>query len=218
MENMSTKKNTPEPTLRRLPRYLHLLLRLREGGMTEVSSTVLAKELTLDPTQVRKDIEYTEIIGKPKTGYNIEKLISAIKDFLSWDNNNKAVLVGVGHLGTAMLGYGNFKTYGLNFVAAFDTNPDKVATEVQGVPVHSLHKLPEIAKKEEIKYGVLTVPPQYAQFVAEMMIEGGVKAIWNFAPAQLKLPDNIVVENAQLTQSLAVLSRKYVELMEREDI
>lgn len=211
---MPTKKNTPEPTLRRLPRYLHLLLRLREGGMSEVSSTVLAKELSLDPTQVRKDIEYTKIVGKPKTGYNIEKLIEAIKDFLDWTISKKAILVGAGSLGTAMLGYVNFRKYGLNFIAAFDTNPDKVGSEIHEVPVYSLNKLQELVTKNGVTFGVLAVPPQYAQFVAEMMSEAGIKAIWNFAPAQLKLPQDVVVENAQLTQSLAVLTRKYVESVE----
>jgi len=213
---MPNKKNTPEPTLRRLPRYLHLLLRLREGGMSEVSSTVLAKELSLDPTQVRKDIEYTEIIGKPKTGYNIEKLIEAIKDFLNWSISKEAILVGAGSLGTAMLGYANFRKYGLHFIAAFDTNPDKVNDDIHDVPVYSLNKLPEVVKKSNVTFGVLSVPPQYAQFVAEMMAESGIKAIWNFAPAQLKLPDDVIVENAQLTQSLAVLTRKYVESIEKE--
>ncbi len=210
------KKKTPEPTLRRLPRYLHLLIRLMEGGRTEVSSTVIAKELNLDPTQVRKDIEYTEITGKPKTGYNIAKLVDAIRNFLNWHIDKKAILVGVGHLGTAMLGYSNFEKYGLHFIAAFDTNQKKIGTKVHNIPIYDLNDLPDIAKTHDVNYGILTVPPQYAQFVTEMMIEGGVRAIWNFAPTQVKVPDNVVLENAQLTQSLAVLSRKYVELLERE--
>lgn len=211
---MTQKKATPEPTLRRLSRYLHLLMRLREGGMTEVSSTLLAKELKFDPTQVRKDIEYTQIVGKPKTGYNIEKLIEAIRIFLNWSNTKNAILAGAGSLGTAMLGYTNFRRYGFNFVVAFDSNPEKIGTLIHDIPVYSVNDLPEYVKQHNIIYGVLTLPPQYAQFVAEMMVEGGIRAIWNFAPAQIKLPDNIVIENAQLTQSLAVLSRKLIETEE----
>lgn len=208
---MFTKKNTPEPTLRRLSRYLHLLIRLREGGLTEVSSTILAKELKFDPTQVRKDIEYTDIVGKPKTGYNIENLIIAIKEFLNWHGSKNAILAGAGSLGTAMLGYGNFRKYGFNFIAAFDSNPNKIGTTIYDIPVYSIDELPEFAKNNDVVYGVLALPHQYAQFVAELMVEGGIKAIWNFAPAQIKLPENIIIENAQLTQSLAVLSRKLIE-------
>lgn len=211
---MLTKKMTPEPTLRRLPRYLHLLLRLREGGKQEVSSTTLAKELGFDPTQVRKDIEYTHIIGKPKTGYNIEKLIEAIRMFLNWHTQKNTILVGAGSLGTAMMGYNNFKKYGLYFVAAFDTNPSKINTIIHDVPVYSVNELSEFIKSNNIKYAVLTVPPQYAQFIAEEMVTAGIRAIWNFAPSQLKLPEDIVVENAQLSQSLAVFTRKFVEVNE----
>jgi len=208
---VSQFKSAPEPTLRRLPRYLHLLFRLREGGLEDVSSTLIARELKLDPTQVRKDIEYTDIVGRPKTGYPIEDLIIAIEAFLNWNTTEDAFIAGVGNLGSAMLGYQRFKKYGLNFVAAFDTDKQKVGTQIDNIPVLSIEKLPDLAKRMKIKFGVLTVPPQYAQFVAEIMVEGGIKAIWNFAPCQLKLPDNIIVENAQLTQSLAVISRKLHE-------
>ncbi|MBI9072527.1 MAG: redox-sensing transcriptional repressor Rex [Melioribacteraceae bacterium] len=204
-------KSAPEPTLRRLPRYLHLLFRLREGGLEDVSSTLIARELKLDPTQVRKDIEYTDIVGRPKTGYPIEDLIIAIEAFLNWNNTEDAFIAGVGNLGSAMLGYQRFKKYGLNFVAAFDTDKQKIGTQIDTIPVLSIEKLPDLANRMKIKFGVLTVPPQYAQFVAEIMVEGGIKAIWNFAPCQLKLPDDVIVENAQLTQSLAVISRKLHE-------
>lgn len=213
-----TTKSAPEPTLRRLPRYLHLLFRLREGGLKSVSSTLIARELSLDPTQVRKDIEYTQIIGRPKTGYPIDELIKAIETFLNWNNINDAFLVGCGNLGTAMLGYQRFKKYGLNFVAAFDTDQNKIGSEIHGITILSIDKLPELAERMHIHFGVLTVPPQYAQFTAEIMVEGGIKAIWNFAPCQLKLPEDIIVENAQLTQSLAVISRKLHEYKEKNKL
>ncbi len=211
MNLIKTYKATPEPTLRRLPRYVHLLNTLKLQGLTEVSSTIIANEMSLDPTQVRKDIEYTGVTGRPKTGYNIELLIKGIKGFLNWNKINDAFIAGVGSLGTAMLGYTRFKEYGLNYVAAFDNDQTKIGTKVHNVPIFSLEKIPDLAKKMKIKIGVIAVPAFAAQSVANYMIEGGIKAIWNFAPIQIKLPENIVLENAQLTQSLAVLTRRLFE-------
>lgn len=209
--NARKVKATPEPTLRRLPRYLYFLKNLREEGVKQVSSTFIASTLGLDPTQVRKDIEYTDVVGKPKKGFETGELIKAIESFLNWNNQTDAFLVGVGNLGTAMLGYGNFKKYGLNFVAAFDTDEEKLGKEVYGVEVFGLDKLVDLGIKKKINIGVLTTPATAAQEVADRFVEAGIKAIWNFAPIQLKVPENVIVENAQLTQSLALLSRKLKE-------
>ncbi|GJQ62720.1 MAG: redox-sensing transcriptional repressor Rex [Melioribacteraceae bacterium] len=209
-------KATPEPTLRRLPRYLHLLKFLRETGDKSVSSTYIAKELGFDPTQVRKDIEYTGIVGRPKTGFNIVELISSIEEFLNWKNITDAFLVGTGSLGTAMLGYGRFKDYGLNFVAAFDNNEMKIGKTIHETPVLSMEKLVDLAKRMHINIGVITVPAFAAQHSADLLIEGGIRAIWNFAPIHLKVPEGVLVENAQLTQSLAVLTHKLADAISKD--
>lgn len=204
-------KLTPEPTLRRLPRYYHLLLRLKESGINDVSSTIIAKELNLDPTQVRKDIEYTEIIGRPKTGYNISDLINSIKAFLSWDIHADAVLVGTGSLGTAMLGYKNFSKYGMNFTAAFDVRKEIIGKKIHGIIVHHIDELTDYIKENNTVIGVVATSPDAAQDVSDKMVSGGVKAIWNFAPCQINVDKSVIVEYAQLTQSLAVLTRKLTE-------
>ncbi len=204
-------KPTPEPTLRRLPKYYNLLTALKEQNVDEVSSTLIANELGLDATQVRKDIQYTGIEGKPKTGFNTTELISSIRVFLNWDNVSDAFLVGAGSLGTAMLGYKRFKQYGVNFVAAFDNNPDKIGQYIHGVPVLSIDKLTNLTSRMKVHIGVLTVPAFAAQALANMMIEGGIQAIWNFAPTHIKVPDNVIIENAQLSHSLAIITRKLTE-------
>ncbi len=205
-------RQTPVPTMRRLPHYLHFLSRQLESGINQISSTIIANELSLDPTQVRKDLEYTGVKGKPKTGFKVEELINAIRKFLEWDNPREAVLVGVGNLGMAMLGYKRFKNYGLNFVAGFDTDLQKIGREINGVKIYSLNHIPKLTQELGIKIGVLTVPAPSAQEVADLLVEGGVTAIWNFAPISIRVPENIVVENAQFTESLASLSRKMIEL------
>jgi redox-sensing transcriptional repressor len=164
--------------------------------------------MKFDPTQVRKDIQYTDIVGKPKTGYDINQLIKAIESFLNWENFDDAFLVGAGVLGQAILSYKAFKNYGLNFVAAFDISEDKIGQKFFDIEVLPLNKLQNLAKRMHVHVGVITTPAQAAQEVADIMISSGIIAIWNFAPVSLKVPDDIVVENIQFSQSLAVLSRK----------
>jgi len=209
--NFEHIKQTPEPTLRRLPRYLHLLIDLKAKGVQEVSSTIIANELGLDPVQVRKDIEYSSIIGKPRTGYHIDELIKALSKFLSWDTVQKAFLAGAGNLGSAMLGYKNFINYGLHIIAAFDKDPNKINTIIYDIPIYDINKLTDMAKAKDVEIGIITVRANAAQDVANRMVEGGIKAIWNFAPVHIKVPKEVIVENAQLSIGLSFLKRKMFE-------
>jgi redox-sensing transcriptional repressor len=197
-------KSIPEPSLRRLPVYLQYLQNARETGKTEISTTLIARDLRLDPTQVRKDLAYTGIIGKPKIGYNIDILINSIEDYLNWNNLSDAFLAGAGNLGLALLGFEQFTKYGIKIVALFDNDGRKIDREVKGVPVLPVEKMASLAKRMHIHIGIITVPASSAQSVAEQMVAGGIKAIWNFAPKMLKLPEEIIVENAQFATSLAV--------------
>ena len=196
----------PVPTLRRLPTYLQVLKRLQSTGRDVVSCTHIAQELHLDPTQVRKDLAATGVVGKPRVGYYLPTLIDAIEDFLGWNNTKDAFLVGVGSLGTALLKYEGFREHGLNILAAFDANPEKIGTEVAGVQVLDIKKLPELASRMHIHIGVVTVPTEAAQQVVDELVAGGVMAIWNFAPANVEVPEGIIVEHVRLASSLAVLS------------
>ncbi len=208
---ISGLKPIPEPALRRLPVYLQLLKSLQERNINEVSTTIFADTLNLDPTQVRKDIAYTGMIGKPKVGYDVNELIDTIESYLNWNNLTDAFLAGTGNLGSAILGYDALKKYGINIVAAFDNDPVKIETKIQGIEVLPIRKLTNLAERMHIKVGILTVPAQAAQEVATHMVDGGIIAIWNFAPVSLSVPKDIIVENAGFSTSLAVLSRKLTE-------
>ena len=201
-------KAVPRPSLRRLPEYLQLLREFRYDGREQVSCTQLALALRQDPTQVRKDLSFTGIVGKPRVGYRVSELISAIETFLGWDSCTDAFLIGVGNLGRAVLGYRGFKDCGLNIVAAFDVDPLKVGTQLHGRPVLPPTKLVETARRLGVRIGVITVPAPAAQMVADLLVQGGVKAIWNFAPVRLHVPDEIIVENELLAAGLAVISRR----------
>lgn len=202
------KKEASEATLRRLPFYHHYLKQLEAEGIKEISSAQIAKFLGFKTIQVRKDIESTKIEGKPKRGYNLKKLISAIEKFLGFYTKNEAVLVGAGHLGYALLGYHGFKEYGLDIIAAFDNNPQRVNKYINYKRVFSTDKLEEIISRMQIKIGILTVPASSAQSLADRMISAGIIAIWNFAPVKINVPKNVVVQHENLASSLAVLSQK----------
>lgn len=203
-----TTKVAPVPTLRRLPKYLDYLRGLRVHGDAHVSCTQIAGALDLVPTQVRKDLACTGIVGKPKKGYPVFSLISAIEVYLGWDIPQYAFLVGAGALGTAILGYEGFRSNGLDIVVAFDSDSSKIGTKIRGVEVLPLDKVEDLAQRMKINIGVMTMPSEHAQEVADMLVRGGIKAIWNFTPAQVIVPDDIILENAQLTSSLAVLSNR----------
>lgn len=196
----------PDPSLRRLPLYYHFLQALLSTGVTAVSTTVIATALNLDPTQVRKDLELTGIVGKPRVGYPLETLVRWIEKFLGWHEVNEAVLVGTGSLGTALLGYQKFRDLGFRVVAAFDIDPAKIGHAISGTTVRPIEDLGEICESGAVRLGVITTPSAAAQSVADRMVLAGIRAIWNFAPVYLRVPEYVVVQNEDLYHSLAFLS------------
>lgn len=201
----------PLPSLRRLPTYLYYLKKLAAQGREVVSCTRIAAEFGQDPTQVRKDLAGTGITGKPKVGYPVAELIRAIEHFLGWDNRTDAFLAGAGNLGSALMGYQGFAEHGLNIVAAFDTDPAKVGTSIHGKPVMDLEKLPALAERMKIRLGIIAVPVAAAQGVADLMVRGGIQAIWNFSPAAITIPPQVIIEREDLSSGLAVLSRRLTQ-------
>ncbi len=211
-------KDIPIPTIKRLPSYLRLLKQYREEGKKMVSATTLAEELGLKPIQVRKDISCTGIEGKPKVGFTVTRLIDAIIHTLGWDNSTDAILVGAGHLGSALARYEGFDSYGLKIVAAFDIDEVKWGATLGEVPVYSISEVREYLKAHHVNIGVLAVPAVHAQEVAELLVSCGIMAIWNFAPKDLKLPEGVVVQRTDLATSFAVLSAKVKRRINDEDL
>ena len=202
--------HAPVPTLRRLPTYHHYLLRLREQGRPFVSCTLIAEDLKLYPTQVRKDLAVTGIVGKPKVGYSVDELLESIESFLSWNDHHSAFLVGVGGLGSALIGYPGFERYG------FDIDAKKVGTAIHGKRILDIDKLPGLAARMHVHLGIIAVPASAAQVIADVMVRGGIRAIWNFAPIGLKVPEGVVVHNEDLAASLAVFLQKHALVVGEE--
>ena len=201
-------ENASKSTLKRLPFYLDLLKQKKEQSIEYISSSQIAKELGLHDVQVRKDLATaSKLGGKPKVGYEINELIRDIEVYLGCYNTNKAVLVGVGSLGKALLGYKGFKNYGLEIVGAFDSYSGIIGEKIKGVVVHSLDSLPSFIEENNIHIGIITVPVEHAQEVCDKLVSCGVQEIWNFAPSILNVPEGIFIQTENMASSLAVLTR-----------
>jgi len=209
------------PCVKRMPAYLQLLRVLQAEGHEHVSSTLLAGAHNLEAVIVRKDLAMTGAVGTPRVGFGITELIAAIERFLGWDNQTKAVLVGVGSLGTALLGYHGFQNLGFRIVGAFDHDPKIIGKWVHGRKVQGMDQLVPFVRRGEILLGVLTVPASAAQETAELMMLAGIKAIWNFTPVKLELPDGVISQKEDLAEGLAVLSHRLYQsnlFLARQDL
>ena len=208
MNSQLQKKDStkvPEPTLRRLPWYLSNVKLLRKRGERFVSSTQISKEINIDASQIAKDLSYVNISGRTRVGYEIDTLIAVLEDFLGFTNIHKAFLFGVGSLGGALLRDSGLNHFGLEIVAAFDVNPDLVGTALNGIPIYHSDDFEEKMQAYDVNIGVLTVPIEIAQNITDTMVAGGIKAVWNFTPFRIRVPEDIVVQNTSLYAHLAVM-------------
>ena len=199
------EKNVSQTILRRLPVYLHYLLTLK-GTKKNVSASMIASHFGLNDVQVRKDLGAVSGTGRPKTGYDVSELIEQIENCLGCRNETKAILVGAGNLGKALLSYDGFADFGLTIVAAFDTDPALVGASIHGKAVRALADMEAFCREGRIRLGIITTPAEAAQGVCDRMVRCGVRAVWNFAPTILVAPEGVLTENENLASSLAVLS------------
>jgi redox-sensing transcriptional repressor len=195
----------PEPTLRRLPWYLAYIKLLKGRGDTVVSSTQIAKEIGVDASQVSKDLSFVNISGKTRVGYEIDALTDILESFLGFTSQHKAFLFGVGQLGAALMRDAGLNQYGLDIVAGFDVRKEIIGKEIGGIPIFNMSKLPDIQKKFNATIGIVTVPVENAQEVADFITGHGIKALWNFTPFRIIVPKNIIVQNTSIYAHLAVM-------------
>ena len=199
------KKEISKSVLKRLPGYLNYLKNIPDDASPYISATALANALGMGEVQVRKDLAMVSDGGRPKIGYLRESLVEDISQFLGYDNTTDAILIGAGKLGQALLGYSGFEAYGLNILAAFDVAPTSDTTE-EGKPIYPMEQLESFCRNNNVLMGIITVPGKCAQDVCDSLIRCGIKAVWNFAPVHLDVPENILVQNENMATSLALLS------------
>lgn len=195
----------PEPTLRRLPWYLAYVSMLKAQGVEYVSSTTISRKLNVDASQIAKDLSFINIKGKTRIGYEVNTLERTLRDFLGFKTQHNAVIIGVGSLGSALMADSGLNRYGLNIVAGFDNNPDLIGSHPGGVRVYPIEKLGEIVPRFNVEIGIITVPAESAQEVADKLVESGVKALWNFTPFRIRTNDDTVIANTSIYAHLAVM-------------
>lgn len=201
-------KSISTQALKRLPIYLTYLKSLPNNEYYNISATMIADALRLNDVQVRKDLALISTGGRPKVGYITRNLINDLEKFLGSHDAQSAIIAGVGSLGSSLLSYKGFLKYGLDLVAAFDTDPSLIDTFIGGKKILSLHKMEDLCLRMKVRIGIIAVPEDAAQEVCNLMIAGGIMAIWNFAPVHLMVPEHIIVQNEDMAFSLASLSKQ----------
>ena len=207
-------KNPSKNQLRRLPIYLAYLREKMAEGMELISSPQVAASLNLSEEQVRKDLNLVSSkSGKPKIGRDIKLLIYDIEEFLGYRDARKAILVGAGHLGRALLAHEGFKSYGLDIICAFDNDINRTNCIFNDKHIYSINDLEKVVKDSNVHIGIITVPQRYAQETCDRLVAAGIKGIWNFTSAVLEVPEGIIVQNENMASSLAILSNKLKETL-----
>lgn len=195
----------PEPTLRRLPWYLAYVEILRARRVEFVSSTQISRALSVDASQIAKDLSFLSLKGKTRIGYEVEALADTLSDFLGFHTSHKAFVFGAGSLGRALMHDSGLSNYGLDIVAAFDVDRNKVGVKVGDVPIFHIDSLSEVMESEKATIGILTVPAECAQETADIAIGEGIRAIWNFTPYRVKVAEGIVMSNTSIYAHLALI-------------
>jgi redox-sensing transcriptional repressor len=196
----------PTPTLERLATYFRYLCDLEASNVDTISSTEVEKQTGVNAAQFRKDLSYFGEFGKPGVGYNVVELQSRIAQILKIDRDQQVVVLGAGNLGTALLGYHGLREHRFNIVGVFDSSPAKIGVEISGLTIHHIDELIDRNHLLRARIAIVAVPSQAAQTVSDIAIKSGVRALLNFAPIILQVPDHVVVRNVSFMQELAVLS------------
>ncbi|MEZ7866678.1 MAG: redox-sensing transcriptional repressor Rex [Paludibacteraceae bacterium] len=206
--------NVPEPTLRRLPWYLAYAQLVQQSGETFLSSTQIAGNIAVDASKVAKDLSFVQISGRTRVGYDVNELVDVLERFLGFTKSHKAYLFGVGSLGGALMHDNGLSQFGLEIVAGFDVKFELAGTSINRIPIHHLERFASLQKQTGVNIGILTVPVDKAQETADIMIDGGIQAIWNFTPFRIRVPENIIVQNTSIYAHLAVMFNRLNELSE----
>ncbi|MCI6789014.1 MAG: redox-sensing transcriptional repressor Rex [Mollicutes bacterium] len=203
------KTKFTENQLRRMPAYLSYLKMISNQGVNFISCQEIALALHLNQEQVRKDIALiSSINGVPNKGRDISLLIKDIETQLGINNDNDAIIVGIGSLGTALCNYNGFVSYGLRIVAGFDKNPNVIGKVINGVPIYDIGDMTNVINNLKTRIAIVTVPSASAIDICKMLVANGIEAIWNFAPIKLDLGDDVIITNMDMASSLATLSHK----------
>ena len=194
--------------IRRLPRYYRYLGELLENGVERISSNDLSKRMKVTASQIRQDLNNFGGFGQQGYGYNVKYLYTEIGKILGLEEDHNIIIIGAGNLGQALANYAAFENRGFILKGIFDVNPSLKGISIRGVAIRMMDELKEFIQNNDIDVAVLTLPKASAVEVADVLVENGVKGIWNFTHTDLKVPKDVIVENVHLSESLMRLSYK----------
>lgn len=192
--------------IKRLPRYYRYLGELLENEVVRISSKDLSERMKVTASQIRQDLNNFGGFGQQGYGYNVQYLYNEIGRILGLNHTNNVIIIGAGNLGQALANYSDFEKSGFKIIGLFDANPRLVGISVRGVDIHDIDELGDFIKNHDVKVAALTLPKQHARQMAVELMEYGINAFWNFAPIDLNLPEDVIVENVHLAESLMTLS------------
>lgn len=204
-KNNENRTILPEPTIRRLPWYLSYVRMLNHLHVEYVSSTQISKELNVQSSQIAKDLSFLNIRGKTRIGYEVRSLLVELENFLGFNRQHDAVVIGTGSLGTALMQDHGLEHYGLNIVAGFDVRNEVIGKNLGGLPVFDINELASWQREHHVSIAILTVPVERAQETADLAIASGVTALWNFTPYRIKVPEDVVIANTSIYAHLAII-------------
>ncbi|GFI49577.1 Redox-sensing transcriptional repressor Rex [Lachnospiraceae bacterium] len=202
------EREISQAVIRRLPRYYRYLGELLENGVERISSNDLSRRMKVTASQIRQDLNNFGGFGQQGYGYNVKYLYTEIGKILGLEEDHHIIIIGAGNLGQALANYASFEKRGFILKGIFDVNPRLQGISIRGVPVRMMDELSDFVKENDVAIAALTIPKDNAVEVANMLVENGVRAIWNFAHTDLNLPEHIIVENVHLSESLMQLSYK----------
>ena len=200
------EKSISKAVIRRLPRYYRYLGELLEEGVERISSNELSSKMHVTASQIRQDLNNFGGFGQQGYGYNVPYLYAEIGKILGLDRTHHMIIIGAGNLGQALANYVKFEKRGFKVVGIFDINPVLKGISIRGNEIRMMDELPEFLRKNDVQIATLTLPKAYAEETATILVENGIKAIWNFAHLDLVVPEDVIVENVHLSESLMRLS------------
>lgn len=202
---MDKNKNISMAVIKRLPKYYRYLGELLQNDVDRISSKELGEKIGFTASQIRQDLNCFGDFGQQGYGYNVRELYSQISSILGLDRGYRAVLVGAGNIGQAVSNYTRFDNLGFKIECIFDANPKLIGMKIRDVEIKDIDEMTNVLNEKKTDIGIICVPRKNAQNVADELIKGGVRAIWNFAPVDLIVPENVKVENVHLSESLLTL-------------
>ncbi|MBP1744119.1 MAG: redox-sensing transcriptional repressor Rex [Firmicutes bacterium] len=203
---MEKKRNISMAVIRRLPKYHRYLGDLIRNEVDRISSKELGERIGFTASQIRQDLNCFGDFGQQGYGYNVKDLYAQISNILGLSRDYKIVIIGAGNIGQALANYSNFESFGFDIDAIFDVNPKLIGIKIRDVEIRDIDTLDSYIKENDVSIAILCVPGRAAQSVCDTLAENGIKAIWNFAPVDLNVPDGIVIENVHLIDSLLTIT------------